>query len=185
MIKFYKALLIYIANAWIMKIPNHSFRLFYLKRIIGFKIGKESSVNYGVFFSGSENGTHISIGDNTVINRFVYLDGRFPLIIGNNVSVSHYVKIHTLTHDLNSRSFEGKPGPVQIHDDVWVGVSAIIMPGVTIGRGAVIGAGAVVTKNIPEYGVAVGIPARVIKYRSKELNYKNKYFPYFNTDIQK
>jgi len=185
MTKFYKALLIYIANAWIMNIPSHILRLFFLRRIIGFKIGSNSSVNYGVFFSGSENGTHISIGNNTVINRFVYLDGRFPLKIGNNVSISHYAKIHTLTHDVNSSSFAGKPGSVEILDDAWIGVSAIIMPGVTIGKGAVIGAGAVVTKNIPDYAIAVGVPAKVIKYRSNNIDYKNRYFPYFNTDIQK
>ena len=56
-------------------------------------------------------------------------------------------------------------GPIIIEDDVWIGESAIIMSGVHIGRGAIIGAGAVVTKNIPPYAVAVGVPATVIKYR--------------------
>jgi acetyltransferase-like isoleucine patch superfamily enzyme len=152
--------------------------------IIGIKIGKNSSVNTGVYISGTEYGTNISIGNNSVINRFVYLDGRFSLKIGNNVNVSHYAKIHTLTHNVDCEFFSGKPGNVEIGDDAWIGISAIILPGVSIGKGAVVGAGAVVTKNVPDYGIAVGVPAKVIKYRSKKLSYKTKYFPYLNTDIQ-
>ena len=61
-------------------------------------------------------------------------------------------------------------GPIIVEDDVWIGESAILMSGVRIGRGAVIGAGAVVTKDIPPYAIAVGVPATVIKYRfSKEV----------------
>ena len=52
-----------------------------------------------------------------------------------------------------------------INDDVWIGAHSVILPGVTIGKGAVIGAGSVVTSNIPEYAVAVGVPAKVIKLR--------------------
>lgn len=70
---------------------------------------------------------------------------------------------------LNTGSAQCK-GPIIVEDDVWIGESAILMSGVHIGRGAVIGAGAVVTKDIPPYAVAVGVPATVIKYRfSKEI----------------
>lgn len=182
--KIIKSFGIYFLNAFILNIPLHIIRLYYLRHIIGIKIGENSSVNCGVYISGTEHGTNIKIGNNSVINRFVYLDGRFSLIIGNNVNISHYAKIHTLTHNVNCEFFSGRPGNVEIGDDAWIGVSAIILPGVRIGKGAVVGAGAVVTKNIPDYGIAIGVPAKVIKYRSKKLNYKTKYFPYFNTDIQ-
>jgi acetyltransferase-like isoleucine patch superfamily enzyme len=167
-----------------MNLPNHAIRLWALKNLLKINIGKETSVNYGVFITGSEYGCLISIGNNSVINRFVYLDGRFNLKIGNNVNISHYSKIQTLTHDIDSETFEGKPGDISIEDDVWIGVAAIILPGVTIGKGAVVGAGTVVTKDVPAYAVVAGCPARIIKYRNKNLKYKTKYFPYFNTDIQ-
>ena len=57
--------------------------------------------------------------------------------------------------------------PVAIHDDVWIGTRVIILPGVTVGRGAIIGAGAIVTKDIPEYAIVGGNPAKLIKYRNQ------------------
>jgi acetyltransferase-like isoleucine patch superfamily enzyme len=148
------------------------------------RIGSDSSIHYGCFITGSEHGALIEIGSNTVINRFTYLDGRFPLKIGNNVNISHYTIIQTLTHDPDARDFRGVIGAVTIGDDVWIGTRATILQGVTIGKGAVIGAGAVVTKDIPPYAIAVGIPAKVIKERSHDLDYKTRYFPFFNSDIQ-
>lgn len=182
--KFIKAFQYYLVNAWLLRFPSHLVRNFALKSMLNVKIGAETSVNYGVFVAGSENGCHICIGKNSVVNRFVYLDGRFPLYIGNNVNISHYAKIHTLTHHLDCPSFLGKPGDVNIEDDVWIGVSAIILPGVTIGQGAVVGAGSVVVKDVPPYAVVSGIPAKIIRYRNKDLSYKTKYFPFFNSDIQ-
>ena len=174
----------YICNGFIMHQPFYSLRHWYCKKILKMKIGKNTSIHYGCFITGSENGALIEIGNNSVINRFSYLDGRFLLKIGNNVNISHYSIIQTLTHDANSSEFKGVIGEVLIEDDVWIGTRAIVLQGVTIGRGAVIGAGAVVTKNIPPYSIAVGIPAKIIKNRTKNLSYKTKYFPYFNSDIK-
>jgi acetyltransferase-like isoleucine patch superfamily enzyme len=182
--KVIKAFEYYLVNSWFLRCPFHFVRINVLKILLGVNIGRDTSVNYGVFITGSEYACRITIGSNSVINRFVYLDGRFSLTIGDNVNISHYVKIHTLTHDVNSEFFVGKPGDVVIEDDVWLGVGAIILPGVTIGRGAVVGAGSVVAKNVPEYAIVFGVPAQIIKHRSRNLNYKTKYFPYFNTDIQ-
>jgi acetyltransferase-like isoleucine patch superfamily enzyme len=177
-------LVYYTANGCIMSQPFYTIRHWFLKNFLNIKIGNNSSIHYGCFIAGSEHGALIEIGDNTVINRFTYLDGRFPLKIGNNVNISHYTIIQTLTHDPNAKDFRGVIGPVIIEDDVWIGTRATILQGITIGKGAVIGAGSIVTKNIPPYAIAVGNPARVIKERSRDLDYKTKYFPFFNSDIQ-
>lgn len=151
-----------------------------LIRAIGIRLGKDSTIATKVFITGNQ----ISIGRNTIINRFVYLDGRHTLVIGNNVNVSHYAIIHTLTHDVQSPVFQAVGREVIIRDDVWIGTRAIILPGVTIGQGSVIAAGAVVTKDIPAYSVAAGIPAVVIGKREQELDYQSRYRPLFDTDIQ-
>jgi acetyltransferase-like isoleucine patch superfamily enzyme len=71
-----------------------------------------------------------------------------------------------------------------IEDHVWIGARAIISPGVRIGEGAVIGAGSVVTRDVEPYTIVAGNPARFIKERSRDLRYKSRYFPFFDTDIQ-
>lgn len=181
---FFKASLYWLGNGLIMNQPSYSVRHWYLQKILGLKIGDSSSIHTGCYIAGGPWGAQIEIGSNTVINRFTYLDGRVSLKIGNNVNISHYSIIQTLTHDPQSSDFAGVPMPVLIEDHVWIGTRALILPGVTLGEGCVIGAGSVVTKSIPPYTIAVGNPAKVIKERTRNLNYKTVYFPYFNTDIQ-
>jgi len=171
----------YLANNLFAKIPIYSLRHLFLKKICKIKIGKDSSIHMNCFITGK----NLEIGNNTVINRQSYLDGRAGIKIGNNVNVSHQVLIQSLTHDPQSPKFGCLIKPVIIKDNVWIGTRAIILPGVTIEEGAVIGAGSIVTKNIPPYTIAVGNPARVIKNRNRDIRYKTRYFPFFDTDIQK
>lgn len=93
------------------------------------------------------------------------------LTIGENVNISSDVKFYTLQHDYNSKEFSAVGAQVIVEDYVWVSVRAIILPGVTIGKGAVIAAGAVVTKDVEPYSIMGGIPAKKIGERKKELNY--------------
>lgn len=182
--RIYKGFCYFLANGLFMKQPSYWLRHLFLKKCLNMSIGKDSSIHYGCFIAGGEFGANISIGNNSVINRFVYLDGRFNLKIGNNVNISHYTLIQTLTHDPQSPDFKGVPGPVILEDHVWVGARAMILPGVTIGEGAVVGAGAIVTKSIAPYEIVAGCPAKVIGKRSRDLKYKTKYFPLFNSDVQ-
>lgn len=122
-----------------------------------------------------ELGRHIFIGDNVVINMNCTFIDNHRIDIGNNVLIAPNVQIYTGTHStrLTERLVtEDIPGeclcrtvarPVKIEDGVWIGGGAILLPGVTIGRNSVIGAGSVVTRSIPENVVAVGNPCRVIK----------------------
>lgn len=176
---FFAALKWYIANNVALKFVPYSIRHWYLRRL-GIRIGRDSSIAMHCFITGSR----IVIGSNTVINRFTYLDGRVPLYIGNNVNVSHYTLIQTLTHDPQNPDFICIEKPVAIMDHAWIGARAIILPGVTIGEGAVVAAGAIVTKDVEPYSIVGGNPARPIGTRSRDLRYRSRYFPYFDTDIQ-
>ena len=178
--RFISALKFFICNHLFMKLPGYVLRHWYLKHIIGIEIGRDTSIHMGCFITGDK----IKIGSNTVINRGSYLDGRVSLNIGNNVNITHQTLIQTLTHDPQNPDFICVEGPVSIGDHAWIGARAIILPGVTIGEGAVVGAGAVVTKDIPPFSIAVGNPAKVIKERQCDINYRSRYFPFFDTDIQ-
>jgi len=112
----------------------------------------------------------ISIGKNSSLNQGCNLYGLGGIEIGDNVRIACYTTIYSADHEFSSPDVlvtnQGyKIAKVVIEDDVWIGSSVNINKGVTIGKGAVIGGGSVVTKDIPPYAVAVGNPAKVIKYR--------------------
>lgn len=178
--RFKPAVCFYLGNHLFMNYMPYRIRHWFLRRFCQVRIGRDSSIAMGCFVTGY----HIAIGDNTVVNRYTYLDGRVPLTIGNNVNISHYTLIQTLTHDPQNPDFVCLCKPVVIEDHVWIGARAIISPGVRVGEGAVIGAGSVVTRDVEPYTIVAGNPARFIKERSRELRYKSRYFPSFDTDIQ-
>jgi maltose O-acetyltransferase len=126
------------------------------------------------------DGNNIKIGENSVINRFCYLDGRSNLLIGRNVSISPYTKIITVSHDKNDKYFKRLDSNVIIDDYVWIGLGAIILPGVHLKKGCVVSAGSVVTKNVEEYKIVAGVPAKVIADRKNDLNYNTSWFPAFD-----
>jgi acetyltransferase-like isoleucine patch superfamily enzyme len=178
--RYLTSLKFYLANHLFMNFMPYNVRHFYLRKFCGVKIGSNSSIAMGCFITGE----NIIIGNNTVINRFTYLDGRAGVEIGDNVNISHYTLVQTLTHDPQSPDFVCLIKPVVIESDSWVGARVVILPGVRIGRGAVVGAGSVVTKNVPSYSIVAGNPARIIGLRNSDLRYKSRYFPFFDTDIQ-
>lgn len=170
----------YLLNNFINIIPFYLIRNTFYK-ISGIKIGKKSTIHMKVFIEGVyPSGNRLKIGDNTSIGRASYLDARGELEIGNSVSISPGVQIITAQHDLNSRDFRGIRSKVMIEDYVWIGTNAIILPGVKIGKGAVIAAGAVVTKDVKDYEVVGGNPAKFIKSRTQDLDYKCIYDVYFD-----
>lgn len=122
-----------------------------------------------------EYGKNIHVGNHVIINMNCTFVDNNRIDIGDRVLIASDVKIYTATHstDPSVRNFSDNPHPefwcrtlskpIRIEDEAWIGGGAILLPGVTIGRGSVVGAGAVVTRDIPPYSVAVGNPARVIK----------------------
>jgi len=171
----------YLANNIVTNIPSFRIRHWYYKHILRYSIGNDSSIHMGVFVTG----LNIKIGDNSVINRHVYLDGRIGITIKDNVSISPEVYIVSMEHDYNDPNFKTTGKSVLIEDHVWIGVRAMILPGVTIGEGAVVGAGSVVTRSVEPYQVVAGVPARRIGERLRQISYRHRYFPWFDSDIQR
>ncbi|MBI4999455.1 acyltransferase, partial [Candidatus Gottesmanbacteria bacterium] len=115
----------------------------------------------------------VEIGEDTIIGDHAFLDGRAPLTIGNHVDIASQVLIYNSKHDINDPNFSPVSEPVVIEDYVFIGPRAIIQPGIRIGRGAVVAAGAVVTKDVPEFAIVGGVPAQVIGQRQiKDLHYR-------------
>lgn len=131
------------------------------------KCGKNVNIERGADF-----GTNIEIGDNSAIGINAYLNCTAKITIGNNVMMGSDVIIFTRNHEflditqpMTEQGFR-KAEPVIIEDDVWIGSRVIILPGVRVGRSSIIGAGAVVTKDIPSFSIVGGNPAEIIKKRA-------------------
>jgi maltose O-acetyltransferase len=184
MSNFISATKYYVANHIIAKIPSYTIRHWYYRKFFNFRIGRDSSIAMDTFLTGYASGCSIEIGSNTVINRRCYLDGRVGIRIGNNVNISPEVYVLTLQHDPQSPDFACKGGPVVIDDYAWIGVRAIILPGVHIGEGAVVAAAAVVNKDVPPYVMVAGVPAVPRKERIEELKYTTRFRPFYDTDIE-
>ena len=157
-------------------IPLHHFRrLSY--RLSGMQIGSGSTLH---MMARIYDPRHIRIGKDSIIGEKVTLDGRRQLpnskgelTIGNHVDIASEVMIWTSEHDLTDPHFAAIETPVEIEDFVFVGPRAIILPGVKLGRGSVVAAGAVVTKSVAPLSIVAGIPAKEIGTRAPDaLGYR-------------
>ena len=167
----------YVLNRYLSYVPFHFFRNFIYQNLFK-NIGRNNS-----FLMGLEvrYPSRISIGDNNVFNRHVLLDGRGgELIIGNNVDIAQETNIWTLEHDVHDDFHKDTGGDVVIEDYVWIASRVTILPGVRIGRGAVVASNSVVTKDVPPMCIVGGIPAKMIGTRQSKLLYKKYYRPIFN-----
>ncbi len=138
------------------------------KHAISMRAG--SRIGYGTRITAGFDG-RMEIGKNVLIDNGAFITAQQHITIGDNTQLSAYSFITDFNHriqdkDVAIRSQGYTRKPVHIGSDVWIGAHAIILPGVTVGDGAVIGAGSVVTKDVPPYAVAVGNPAKVIKRRT-------------------
>jgi maltose O-acetyltransferase len=116
---------------------------------------------------------NVVIGEDSILGEGIVLDGRALLTIGSHVDIASEVMIYNSQHDTESETFQAEDKPVVIEDYVFIGPRAIILPGVRIGKGAVVAAGAVVTKDVAPFAVVGGVPAKIIGERkNKNLNYR-------------
>lgn len=150
-------------------VPVHTIRWF-IYLAAGVKIDSGSHIHMGAQFF---NPSGVTIGKGTIVGQNAFLDGRDKLEIGNHVAIASDVMIYNSEHDINSEDFRAIVAPVEIGDHVFIGPRAIILPGVKIGKGAIIAAGAVVTKDVDEFTIVGGIPAQKIGERNlKDPKYK-------------
>jgi len=176
-------LLAYITNHVVAHVPSFTLRHFWYRWVLGVLIGQDSSVFMSctlTFYRPFWKSDHkLRIGANTIINRECLLDGRGGLTIGNNVSISPQVALITSEHLLDDSGFAVRDRGITIQDRVWIGTRATVLPGVSIGEGAVVAAGAVVHRDVPPYSVVGGVPARVLRGRSPKLDYQLRFRPLF------
>ena len=138
-------------------------RRFFAKRVLK-SMGKQVNIEKGAYFSSL-----CSLGDFSGIGVNAEING--DVTIGAHVMMGPNVTVYTTNHETSRTDIpmwqqgETPSRPVVIEDDVWIGKNVIILPGVTIGKGSIIGAGAIVTKSVPPYSVACGNPAKVVKSR--------------------
>ena len=172
---FAGSLIGFLYNKGFSHIPSRTLRKLYLKFWLG-ALGKKANIQMDCKFL---NGRKIFLGDRNVVNFGCLLDGRrYKIVTGSNVSIGPEATILTLGHDPKSTDFSDRGGDVVIGSHVWIAYRAIILPDVTIGEGAVIGAGSVVSKSVEPYCIVAGNPARVVGERPRDLNYKINYSPW-------
>ena len=169
-----KFFLVELLNISYSLIPN-PLRKFYL-RMFGIKILGGTTIHRGCkFFHVGK----LNIGQYSTINFGCYLDNRRGIVIGDNVGIAHNTKIYTLGHDLDDPQFKTKGKQVTICDNVFIFSNAMIMPGVTIGEGAIVLAGSVVTKDVEPWSIVGGNPAKKIRERNRDIDYKQVYRYWF------
>jgi maltose O-acetyltransferase len=165
------ALVRYLTNRVIARVPIYAIRHAWYRRALGMRIGEGSALLMDLYLHirgrARPGQPGIAIGRRTVINQGCCLDGRGGLAIGDDVDLSPGVWVLTDGHDIHDPLFPEVPAPVRIADHAWIGSRALILPGVTIGEGAVVAAGAVVTRDVEPYSVVAGIPARPIGTRGQ------------------
>ncbi len=172
MLKKKMALVLYYTVGW--RLPESdspfvpgtkAFRRWLCRQIFA-QCADDVNIEKGVFFGGGDG---IRIGHHSGIGINARIQG--PLTIGDDVMMGPDVLVYTRNHNTDRtdipmiRQGDSDPMPVVIEDDVWIGARVIILPGVTIGRGAIVAAGAVVTKDVESYSVVAGVPAKAIKSR--------------------
>jgi acetyltransferase-like isoleucine patch superfamily enzyme len=172
---FAGAVLAWLYNAVVGRVPSRTVRGLYLRLWLG-RYAPGTGVQLGCRFL---NGRKILLGPRTVINFGCLLDGRtYPLVTGSDVSIGPEASILTLGHEPQSPDFADRGGPVTIGDRAWIGYRAMVLPGVTIGEGAVVAAGAVVTRDVAPYTIVAGNPAVEIGKRNRDLTYRLEHRPW-------
>lgn len=170
---------VYLYNHIFNRIPSKRLRRFFARFYM--KIGKNTILRLHIeLLHGSKHKENVTIGNNCMINTGCVLDGRvYKTVIGNNVDIARETIIFNLEHDPHDDYHKTKGGDVIIEDYVWIGSRCMILPGVKIGKGAVVAAGSVVTKDVSSFTIVGGVPAKVIGQRKNDPKYTLKDSSYF------
>lgn len=165
----------FVVNELIGRMPFLGFRLWLYARM-GVKFESRSSSTVMMYCELHAPGG-VSIGADSIVGRHCILDGRAPLSIGRSVNIGGRTQMFTGTHLVDDPDFAAEFRPITIEDHVWIAAGAIVLPGVTIGRGAVVAAGSVVSRDLEPMGIYAGAPARRIGERKLDPSYTLDYRP--------
>lgn len=160
-------------NVVINKIPSRHIRKWFYQ-LMGAKIGKRTVICRRADILYPKG---LDLADNVAVGWFVHMDARAGIFVDHNTNISSYTKFITGSHDIDDPMFTAEFKPITIGHHVWIGTGATVLQGVNIGEGAVVAAGAVVTKDIPSYEIWGGVPAKFIRKRNKNIEYKIKGAP--------
>ncbi|WKZ93749.1 acyltransferase [Chimaeribacter arupi] len=138
----------------------------------GVSVGKGSVITCSDEMAKKGVRSRIVVGEDTAINEYnnIRASGG-EIIIGKKCIISQYVSMIASNHEINTTEYmkdalwDNVKTSVTIGDDVWIGAGAVILPGVRVGNGCVIASGAVVTKNVPDFSIVAGVPAKVVSQR--------------------
>lgn len=141
----------------------------------GFSCGRSCFISAGVRIMVSDRGgvnTRLALGSNVFINHYAVIDCHHSITIGNHVLIGPNVYICDFDHDTAVRAGDGFESefvyaPVRVGNHVWIGANAVVLKGVTIGDGAVVGAGSVVTRDVAPMAVVAGVPAALLRHRKR------------------
>lgn len=173
-IRFRSGLKYYVLNSVVNHIPSWYIRKV-LYKSLGVKLGKGSRIG---LYTVIDYPKGISIGSRSIINEHCFLDGRGGIHIEDDVSISIYTKIISASHEVDSSEFKYFEEEVLIEDNVWIGAGAIILNGSTLKKGTIIGAGCIYKGNSEEFGIYMGNPAKLVKYRKMDSMYHLNYRPW-------
>lgn len=163
----------YLLNTFVNKIPFPEVRM-ELYRAAGLDVDPTTNIMMHAFVLQARS---IRIGPNSIIGPFTTLDGRATLTVGRNVNIAGEVLTIGGHHEVDSPTAEGILGSVVIEDNAWIAMRATILPGVTVGEGAYVAAGAVVNRDVEPYTLVGGVPAKKIRDRSRDIQYTLQHFP--------
>jgi len=162
----------WVLNRIVAYVPLPKVRYAYYRTVVGIRIGKSSSVWMGAQFTG-EALDQIRIGEHCSIAYDSFWVAGAPIIIKDHVVTGHRVEFYTSDHDPDDPAFARRDAPIVIEEYAWIGSRAVILKGVTVGRGAVVAAGSVVTTDVEPFAIVGGNPARPIRKRgTTEFTYE-------------
>jgi acetyltransferase-like isoleucine patch superfamily enzyme len=167
--KIFRRIMLYLLRINKFIFFSNSLRMFIYRKILSIPIGKKSIIWCGNRFNDV---SELEIGENVIIGPSNVFLIRGGLVIGNNVNLSGFSFFISQEHDVNDPFGHTTLSKIVIEDDVWIATNSTILPGVRVGRGAVIAAGSLVTKDVPAYTVVAGNPAKPIMKRTNDILYR-------------
>ena len=165
---FYYAIVLF-GNVVINKIPSRHIRKWFYQ-LMGAKIGKHTFPCRRVEVLLPKG---LVLHDRVAVGWSAELDARGGIEIGHDTNISSHAKLITGSHDIDDPEFTADFKPIKVGHHCWIGTEAIVLQGITIGDGAVVAAGAVVTKDVPPFEMWGGTPAHYIRKRNENVEYRN------------